>query len=217
MRGVLSLGMVIALPAFVGCSSTALTVDEHAPTVAQVAGINEESIEFISYADILTTPIDQSDNVQSVGHREFSADTKGLVVLTWDAFAWAPGSLEDGDMGDFNSIDIADIQYARVAYDGGLFIYDGEQEITIRPHSWSKYTGDWRRAAELGQHLLELGIDTEFPRFFSQSPDALRNDRSLEADYNSSRESGMVQDSRDQALWDWGASFGDEGVASPPP
>lgn len=218
MRDVLLPSMLAISVGWVGCSTTALNVQEHAPAVAELTGVAEESVEFVSYADLISFPVgDESDAAQALAEEHFSADTKGLVALTDEALLWANGNIEDGTLKAFTTIDVSRFSYAHVADEGGLLIHAGDQIIVIRPHSWSKYKGDLGRAVELGSKLGSLGIDTDFPSSSGLSPRFFRNDRSIEADYNSSAYAAEANEIRDQNYADWVGSFGQDGVPLTPP
>lgn len=222
MRGLVSsfcLGILVGLA---GCSSTALTVEEHGAAVSALSGIEEDSIQFVTNADVVRRSTagayERYDNLSSVEQNKFSAATKSLFILSDDAVIWAPGSLEDGTVGAFNAISLTRIQYARITADGGIILGMGEDTIAVRLHSWSKYSGDFHRAEELRRKLDDLGVKTIIPHTMMVA--AGRNprlDRAYQADLDSSPETAIYQDVRDQEFYDWAASFGKDGVVTPPP
>lgn len=160
------LSAIVCTAALVGCSSTNLYLEVEGPHVAESVGVEIEELKFITNGDIVETALpDETEGEQvpmEASPHNYSPYTKGVIAVSKERIYWAHEKVERVDSEDFLSVPLTEIEAIQRIEDNALLVRTQTQDIILRPHSWSKYTGDDDRLNMLRTALVDEGVKVIF-------------------------------------------------------
>ena len=194
-----------------GCYPAPLSLENGGEKIASSLGETTENLKFVSHAGIVPTDALLGRNLTW---------SHGIIAVSADTIYWQTGEDEFDIHRSIRQIPIQSI--SEFAPDGDLIqMRIGEKLHLVRFIGWSSSTASQPRAEAFTDILLAHGVpqftaSQSFRPSLSQSR-RIRSSSSLDADYESSVEAGLAQDSTDREYNDWAASFGEEGVPTREP